>query len=106
MAPGGKGRRGHPPEFRRKVLDLLEAGRKVTDLAHELETSSRTIYTWRPVPDGGKAVSIAAQSPTWPAVMRRPCWQPPSAASPSSRQNCRPPGGRSSWCERWWPSNG
>ncbi|MEV0236084.1 transposase [Nonomuraea sp. NPDC050786] len=42
------GRRGHPPEFRRKVLDLLEAGCKVTDLAHDLQVSSQTIYTWRP----------------------------------------------------------
>lgn len=41
------GRRGYPPEFRRKVLDLLEAGRKVTDLAHDLEISSQTIYAWR-----------------------------------------------------------
>ncbi|MFD1541519.1 transposase [Nonomuraea guangzhouensis] len=45
------GRRGYPPEFRRKVLDLLEAGRKVTDLAHDLAhdlaISGQTIYTWR-----------------------------------------------------------
>jgi hypothetical protein len=27
------GRRGYPPEFRRKVLDLIEAGRKVADVA-------------------------------------------------------------------------
>ncbi len=29
------GRRGYPPEFRRKVLDLLEAGRAATELAHD-----------------------------------------------------------------------
>jgi hypothetical protein len=27
------GRRGYPPEFRRKVLDLVEAGRPVVDVA-------------------------------------------------------------------------
>ena len=34
-------------EFRRKVLDLLAAGRKVADLAVELEISDQTIYNWR-----------------------------------------------------------
>ncbi|WP_346137343.1 transposase [Lentzea roselyniae] len=41
------GRRGYPPEFRRKVLDLIEAGRKVADVARDLEISDQTIYTWR-----------------------------------------------------------
>jgi transposase-like protein len=41
------GRRGYPAEFRRKVLDLLAAGRHVTDLARDLGISSQTIYDWR-----------------------------------------------------------
>ncbi|WP_306356276.1 MULTISPECIES: IS3 family transposase [unclassified Nocardia] len=41
------GRRGYPPEFRRKVLDLVEAGRKVADIARDLDISDQTIYTWR-----------------------------------------------------------
>lgn len=41
------GRRGYPPEFRRRALDLLAAGRRVTDLAHDLGISSQTIYLWR-----------------------------------------------------------
>lgn len=41
------GRRGYPPEFRRKVLDLIEAGRKITDIARDLGISSQTIYNWR-----------------------------------------------------------
>lgn len=41
------GRRGYPPEFRRKVLDLVEAGRKVADVARDLGISDQTIYTWR-----------------------------------------------------------
>ena len=41
------GRRGYPPEFRRRVLDLLTAGRRVSDLARDLGVSSQTIYIWR-----------------------------------------------------------
>jgi len=41
------GRRGYPPEFRRRVVDLLAAGRKVADLARDLGVSDQTIYTWR-----------------------------------------------------------
>ncbi len=41
------GRRGYPPEFRRRVLDLIEAGRKVTDVARDLGISTQTIYNWR-----------------------------------------------------------
>jgi putative transposase len=41
------GRRGYPPEFRRRVLDLIEAGGKVTDIARDLGISSLTIYNWR-----------------------------------------------------------
>jgi transposase len=41
------GRRGYPPEFRRRVLDLLAAGRRVTDLARDIGVSNQTIYTWR-----------------------------------------------------------
>lgn len=41
------GRRGCPPEFRRKVVDLIEAGRKVVDVARDLDISEQTIYTWR-----------------------------------------------------------
>ncbi len=40
-------RRGYPPEFRRRVVDLVEGGRKVSDVAAELEVSEQTIYTWR-----------------------------------------------------------
>lgn len=39
--------RSYPPEFRRKVLDLLKAGRKVADLVRDLQISDQTIYTWR-----------------------------------------------------------
>ena len=40
------GKRGYPPEFRRRVLDLVEAGRKVAEVAHDLGISDHTIYNW------------------------------------------------------------
>ena len=40
-------RRGYPPEFRRRVVDLVEGGRKVAEIAAELGISEQTIYTWR-----------------------------------------------------------
>lgn len=40
-------RRGYPPEFRRRVLDLLAAGKRVRDLARDLGISDQTIYSWR-----------------------------------------------------------
>jgi transposase-like protein len=41
------GRQGYPPEFKRKVLDLIEAGRSLTDVARDLGISGQAIYTWR-----------------------------------------------------------
>ena len=41
------GRRGYPPEFRRRVLDLLATGRRAVDLARDLGISDQTIYVWR-----------------------------------------------------------
>lgn len=41
------GRRGYPQEFRRKVLDLVEAGRSVVDVARDLGISAQSIYVWR-----------------------------------------------------------
>lgn len=40
-------RRGYPSEFRRKILDLLEAGRSVGDVARDLQISDQSIYSWR-----------------------------------------------------------
>lgn len=41
------GRRGHPPEFRRKVVDLVKAGRSVADGARDLRISEQSVYVWR-----------------------------------------------------------
>lgn len=39
--------RRYPAEFRRKVLDLVEAGRPVAEVAFQLGVSDQTIYHWR-----------------------------------------------------------
>lgn len=36
-----------PPEFRRKVLNLLDAGRRVADVAADLGMREQSIYNWR-----------------------------------------------------------
>jgi transposase len=41
------GRRGYPPEFRRKVLDLVDAGRPIAEVAKASGISAQSIYTWR-----------------------------------------------------------
>jgi transposase len=41
------GRRGYPPEFPRKVLDLVEAGRPIAEVAKALGISVQSISTWR-----------------------------------------------------------
>lgn len=37
----------YPEEFRRKVLDLVAAGRPVAQIAADLGVSDQTIYGWR-----------------------------------------------------------
>ncbi|MFC9634422.1 transposase [Streptomyces mirabilis] len=39
--------RSCPPEFRRKVIDLVASGRKAAEVAQLLGISDRTIYVWR-----------------------------------------------------------
>lgn len=38
--------RSYPPEYRCRVLDLLEAGKSVTVVAAGLEVTAQTIYNW------------------------------------------------------------
>jgi len=39
--------KGYPPEFRRRVVDLVTAGRRVAEVARDLGISEQTIYNWR-----------------------------------------------------------
>ena len=39
--------RSYPAEFQRKVLDLVEAGSLVSEVAERLGVIRQTIYNWR-----------------------------------------------------------
>lgn len=39
--------RRYPVEFRRKVLDLIEAGKPVAEIAAQLGITGQTVYNWR-----------------------------------------------------------
>ncbi|CAB4365245.1 unannotated protein [freshwater metagenome] len=39
--------RRYPVEFRRKVLDLIEAGKPVAEIAVQLGKTAQTVYNWR-----------------------------------------------------------
>jgi transposase-like protein len=41
------GRRGYPAEFRRRVLDLVESGRRIAQVADDVGISAQTIHAWR-----------------------------------------------------------
>lgn len=36
----------YPPEYRRRVLDLVESGKTVAEVAAGLEVTAQTIYNW------------------------------------------------------------
>ncbi len=38
--------RSYAPEFRRRVIDLIESGRLVAAVAADLELSDQTVYNW------------------------------------------------------------
>ena len=40
-------RRGYPAEFRKRVIELVEGGRRVAEVAVDLGISQQTIYAWR-----------------------------------------------------------
>ncbi len=53
-----------PEEFRRKVLDLVAAGRPIAQIAADLNISDQTIYAWR------KQEPIDCGSPTTQKAVR------------------------------------
>jgi len=40
-------RTAYPAEFRRRVIELVEGGRKISEVSRELGVSQQTIYVWR-----------------------------------------------------------
>lgn len=67
------GRRGYPAEFRRRVVELVESGRPVKELAEDLGVSQQTIYTWRKQAriDRGEEAGLTTAEHAELAAMRR-----------------------------------
>lgn len=65
--------RSYPPEFRRKVLDLLAAGRSVAEVAADLGLSGACIYNWRKQDriDRGEVPGLSTAERTELMVARR-----------------------------------
>jgi len=65
--------RSYPPEFRRKVLDLLAAGRSVTEVAEDLGISGACVYNWRKQDriDRGEAPGLSTTELSELTVARR-----------------------------------
>ena len=64
----------YPEEFRRKVLDLVAAGRPVAQIAADLGISDQTIYVWRRqhlIDTGRLPVSTAPNSAELVAARKR-----------------------------------
>lgn len=65
--------RRYPPEFRRRVLDLIESGRSVVEIAAELGISDQTIYNWRKqhLIDTGQARGVTSSEHVEPVAARK-----------------------------------
>ncbi|MGH7159308.1 MAG: transposase [Acetobacteraceae bacterium] len=50
-----KARRSYPPEFRRQMVELVQAGRSPEELAREFEPTAQSIrnWVWQAKRDGG-----------------------------------------------------
>jgi transposase InsO family protein len=84
------GRRGYPPEFR-KVLDLVEAGRPIAEIAQALGISAQSIYTWRHQDriDKGLLPASRSTSTPWSWGCAAPAWRG-ITGRPKFRRGLRP----------------
>jgi hypothetical protein len=90
--------RSYSPESRRKVLDLLKAGRIVAQIVNDLQISDPTIYTWRwqeaidtaRLP--GITLPIMSSCPRLDVGLRS--WRP------NSRSTTMPPTCSRRWCPK------
>ncbi len=68
------GRKGYPVEFRRRALDLVAAGRPITDVARDLDISSQSIYRWQRqdrIDEGLEPGATSAEAAELAAAKRR-----------------------------------
>ena len=78
----------YPPEFRRRVLDLLAVGRSVASLSADLGVSDQTIYNWRRQDRIDRGLEPGAtseeQAELWAASQRRDGYKAHIAAEPDT----------------------
>lgn len=84
--------RAYAPELRRRVIDLIEGGRSVAEVAAMVEPTEQTIYNWwnRHLVDTGRRAGTPSDRGTRKAATRRANELlkevvPPKASSRSSR---------------------
>jgi transposase-like protein len=66
--------RRYPVEFRRKVLDLIEAGKPVAEIAAQLGMTAQTVYNWRnqdQIDRGTRAGVLTSESAELAAARKR-----------------------------------
>ena len=61
------GARGYPAELRRQVVELVESGRKVAEVAADLGISVQTIYTWRRQDRIDRGLEAGSAAPSAPS---------------------------------------
>ena len=63
--------RRYSAEFRRKVLDLVEAGRPVAEIAQQLGVTGQTLYNWRNQDLVDRGLRLGASTAELAAARRR-----------------------------------
>jgi transposase-like protein len=93
--------KGYPPEFRRRALDLVSAGKTVTEVARLLEVSNQSIYTWRrqELIDRGELTGLSSEEREELRAARRRIREPETElavhrrAAELLKESVRPKGG-------------
>jgi transposase len=67
------GRNGYPPESRRKVLELVEAGRPIAAVARALGISDQSIYIWRRQDRIDRGLELGLTSPEKTELLAAKC---------------------------------
>ena len=90
------GRHGYPPESRRKVLELVETGRPIAEVARALGISDQSIYTWHRQDRIDRGLEPVLTSPEKTELLA----QVPHRRAGDRTTRCAV---RWGWSERWCP---
>jgi len=66
-------RKHYPPEYKRRLVELVRAGRTIMDVAHEFKLAESTIYRWlhQARVDGGEREGLSTDEKAELARLRR-----------------------------------